>query len=308
MLSLYNIVGHLAGKRPVRVSTQTVRDTDYYHFHDVIQLCYVISGELRHVVNGREYIHTPGTCAFLLPYMSHLLDTKSSEDTPVIVYVWFHESFLRECGTDIFSYTDAAHLEGKKIPEVYDFGEDAEVATALMRRMINEFDKNQDMSLDILRSSLTELFRLACNSPQEKKAASLLKEQYEGVSKAILYMREHYPEKLNLDMLSEVAGMSRRSFTSHFKAITGFSPNMFLISVRLSNVVVSLYGNEALRDEIARSCGLYDHSNLARIFKKYVGMSPTEFNNRRILSLYMPHQKSIRARFPWLAEEAKNKE
>ena len=307
MLSLYNSVDYMS-RRPVRVSTQAVRDHDHSHFHEVIQLCFVLSGELRHVINGKEYIQTAGSCAFLLPYMGHELDATISSDTPVIAYVWFRESFLRDAGIPFLSISDAAHFEGKKIPEVYDFGEDAEVATALMRRMINEFDKNQDMSLDILRSSLTELFRLACNSPQEKKAASLLKEQYEGVSKAILYMREHYPEKLNLDMLSEVAGMSRRSFTSHFKAITGFSPNMFLISVRLSNVVVSLYGNEALRDEIARSCGLYDHSNLARIFKKYVGMSPTEFNNRRILSLYMPHQKSIRARFPWLAEEAKNKE
>ncbi|MBE6911253.1 MAG: helix-turn-helix domain-containing protein [Ruminococcaceae bacterium] len=302
MLSLYNIVGHLEGKRLVRVSTQTVRDTDYYHFHDVIQLCYVISGELRHVVNGREYIHTPGTCAFLLPYMSHLLDTKSSEDTPVIVYVWFHESFLRDAGIDFFSYTDAAHFEGKKIPEVFNFGEDAEKATALIRQIASEFNRGADMSLDIMRSSITELFRLACREKQKIKLTSVRLSRFERIQETVDYMREHFKEKLELDFLASLSGMPRRTFTTNFRNITGLSPNMFLISLRLAKAE-SLLGLELLHDEIAKEAGLSNHANLARAFKKYLGASPTEYLENKLLNTSVSHHKSLHERYPFLAED-----
>lgn len=302
MLSLYNVVGHISEKLPVRISTQAVRDRDFSHFHDIVQLCYVLSGKLRHIVNGKEYIQTAGTCAFLLPYMTHLLDSKVSEDTPVIVYVWFHESFLRDRGTDFYSYTDAAHFEGKKIPEVIDFGEDAGAASSLIRRMIGEFEKKRAMSLDIMHDAVTSLFRLACKEEQEKKASKLLVNNVDKLRLSILYMQEHFTEKLDTDFLAELSGMSRRSYTSHCRELTGLSPNLLLTSIRLSNAVALLW-RELLHDDIARRCGLYDHTNLARTFKKYLGMTPTEFNRQRILDIYVPEQKSMKDRYPWLVEE-----
>ena len=303
MLSLYNLVDHMSESRPVRVSTQAVRDHDFSHFHDITQLVFVFSGELRHIINGKEYIQTAGTCSFLLPYMSHELDTTPSGDTPLIAHIWFDESFLTERGISFLSVSSAAHFEGKKIPPVCNFGEDTEKATAIMRRMTVEFRKNRDMSLSFMAESIADLFRLAAKEEQEEKASSLLRSQYDRIYKSILYMREHYAEKLDTDTLAGVSGMSRRSFTSHFKAITNLSPNMFLTSVRISNVVKYLFRQETLHDDIARSCGLYDHSNLARVFKKYIGMSPTEFNTRRVLGTYIPQQKSLRERYPFLAEE-----
>ncbi|MBQ7118727.1 MAG: helix-turn-helix transcriptional regulator [Oscillospiraceae bacterium] len=302
MLSLHNVVSHMSVGRPVRVSTQTVRDRDYSHFHDIIQLCFVLSGELRHIVNGKEYIQGPGTCAFLLPYMPHMLDSKISDDTPVIVYVWFHESFLRDRGADFYSYTDAAHFEGKKIPEVIDFGEDTDAAKALIRQMISEFDKNRAMSLDIMYEAILSLFRLACKTPQDKKASKLLRNNVEKIRASINYMQEHLAEKLDIDFLSDLAGMSRRSYTFHCREITGLSPNLMLTSIRLSKAVHLLW-QDVLHDDIARSCGLYDHTNLARTFKKYLGATPTGFQRQRILDIHVPEQKSMSERYPWLAEE-----
>ena len=302
MLPLYNVVSHMPESRSVRVSTQAVRDHDVSHFHDIIQLVFVFSGELRHVIDGKEYLQTAGSCAFLLPYRGHELDTKVSGDTPVIAHVWFRESFFTDAGIPFLSITDAAHFEGKKIPEVFDFGEDSDAAKALMRCMVKEFDKNRDMSVDVMRDSLAELFRLACHDVREKKASSLLKARNESVERAISYIKEHYPEKIDTDTLSGIAGMSRRSFTSHFRAITNMSPNEFLISVRLSKAVIYL-SRDILRDDIARKCGLFDHSNLARCFRKYLGVSPTEFNTFRLHNINVPEQKARSERYPFLAEE-----
>ncbi len=302
MLSLYNVVGHMSERRPVRVSTQTVRDSDFSHFHDLIQLCYVMSGELRHIINGKEYIQSPGTCAFLLPYTPHLLDSKISEDTPVIVYVWFHESFLQDAGIDIFSYTDAAHFEGKKIPEVFDFGADTDKASTLARRLISEFNRGADMSLDVMRDAIVEIFCLACRELQNTKLTPARYTRFEKIQRAALYMGEHFKEKLDLDFLAEIADMPRRTFTTNFKDITGLSPNMFLISVRLAKAV-TLFGFDLLHEEIAKESGLCNHANFARTFRKYLGISPTEYYEKHLIDTSIPYQKSLWEKYPFLAEE-----
>ena len=302
MLSLYNTVGHLSESRPVRVSVQAVRDSDYSHFHDVLQLCFVLSGELHHTIDGKEYIQTAGTCAFLLPFCTHILDSKVSEDTPVIVHIWFHESFLSDFGINLFSYTDAAHFEGKKIPEVSDFGENKEKATSIIRRIIDEFNKDRNMSLDIMRASLGELFRLAASEKQNIKATPAKISRFKKIYSSVTYMCKHFREKLDTDTLAEISELPRRTFTENFKTITKLSPNLFLISIRLSKAI-SLFGFELLHDEIARKSGLSNHANLARTFRKYLGVSPTEFFESYLIDTSIPYQKSLRERYPFLAEE-----
>ena len=75
-----------------------------------------------------------------------------------------------------------------------------------------------------------------------------------------------------------------------------------MISIRLSKAV-SLFGFELLHDEIARKSGLSNHVNLARTFRKYLGVSPTEYLRNRLIDTSIPHQKSLRERYPFLAEE-----
>ncbi|MBQ7118729.1 MAG: helix-turn-helix domain-containing protein [Oscillospiraceae bacterium] len=302
MLSLHNTVGLMSEERPVRVSTQTVRDSDFSHFHEIIQLCFVLSGELRHIIDGKEYIQTSGTCAFILPYMSHILDSKTSDDTPVIVYVWFPESFITDFGADFFSYTDAAHFEGKKIPVVTDFGEDCDKASAFVRKLVSEFNRGTDMSLDAIRDSIASLFRLACREKQNIKLTPVRRKRFEKLWKSVSHIRENYRERLDIDFLAGLSGMPRRTFTENFRKLTGFSPNMYLISVRLAKAV-TLFGFDLLHEEIAKESGLSNHANLARTFRKYLEISPSEYFERHLLDTSIHYQKSLREKYPFLAEE-----
>jgi len=116
MLPLYNAT-YFWGL-PVRVNTKTIRDRDWPHFHKHIQICFVLSGELKHRINGTDYVQRAGSCSFVLPYTAHTLDSRDSDDTPVIFYAWFDENFLTERGYDLYSYgSGIAHFEGFEIPE-----------------------------------------------------------------------------------------------------------------------------------------------------------------------------------------------
>ncbi len=302
-LPLYNTINYLGG-HPVRASTQAIRDRDFAHFHRGIQLCYVLSGELKHKINGVDYIQTSGSCAFVLPYMSHMLDSRDSEDTPVIVYVWFEESFLRECGLDLCLYgNNTIHFNGFMIPEVCEFeGRKAE-ATSIIRNIVNEFNSQENMSCDKLASLIVDLFKIACTEPIKKKPSKTFFRRLSNINRAVSYIIENYPTKITTDDLCKTTNMSRRNFTSCFREVTRRSVKEFILSVRLFYASQMLFYENFLFDDIAERSGLYNHSNLARVFAKYLGTTPTQYATQHEIDTSILHQISLRERYKWLFDE-----
>ena len=290
-------------KLPVRVSTQAVRDITHLHFHRHIQLCFVLSGELRQTVNGIEHLQMAGSCAFLLPYTPHSFSAIDSEDTPIIAHIWFDLDFLASRGYDIFTYGKATtHFEKKEIPDVFDFAGNEELSIKLVREIIAEFDKRADMSFDMLAKLIAELLRLACRKEKKVRITAPFRRQAEAVNRAAEYVEKNFSKKLSLDELCEIAETSRRSFTANFKTVTGVTPNDYILSARLAHASFLLISTERLYDDIAKESGLYNHSNLARVFLKSLGETPTAHRARRIAELRTQRSSTSLSRYSWINE------
>ncbi len=290
-------------KLPVRVSTQAVRDITHLHFHRHIQLCFVLSGELQQTVNGIEYTCRSGSCAFLLPYMPHSFNAINSDDTPIITHIWFDLDFLASRGIDFFAYGEAtSHFEKKAIPNVVDFAENKEASIKIVREIIAEFDKRTEMSYDKLASLIAELFRLACKKEKNVKITAPFRRQTESINRVAEYIEKNYREKLSVDELCAIAETSRRSFTANFRTVTGISPNDYILSARLDHASFLLVATDRLYDDIAKDSGLYNHSNLARVFLKHLGETPTEHRARRMRELRSQKLAKPLSRYDWLKE------
>jgi len=159
------------------------------------------------------------------------------------------------------------------------------------------------MSYDTLAALIAKLFELACTEPVKKKSNTLFLNQLAGIRHAISYIVENYPEKIGIDDLCEVADMSRRSFTDHFKAFTGLTVAEFILSVRLFNATQLLFYKDLLYDDVAKQCGLYNQSNLSRVFTKYLGLTPSQYVAQHKIERSILHEISVRQRYNWLFEE-----
>lgn len=302
IIPTFSSMGFL-GKIPVRITTQSVRDETSFHIHPHIHMCFVLSGTLRHIINGHEYLQEAGSCSFVLPFDSHLIDSTSSEDTPVIVHIAFFEDFLTSRGYDFFPHRGiCARLEDGIIPEMCVFAGCEETATELVRDMLCEFEQGKKMSFERAAALVAEFFSLACTSTVAEKETAISRRNVEKILKAVEFVENNYPEKITTDMLAEVCGMSRRAFTAFFKKVTMLSPAQFVLSVRIRSAETLMRSTEMLFDEIARATGLGDHSNLARVLKKYRGYSPTDF-----ISLTYGREKHAyaiptRERYSWIEE------
>ena len=261
--------------------------------HDHIQLCYVLSGTLRHIIDGKEYIQLPDSCAILLPYMQHMTDLVNSEDTPIVVFIFFEKDFLEICSNDLFSHTK--YYNGHKIPLIREFETDE--ARKHIRALIDEFSIDGENDYHSIAKHISSIFNLACTERHTRFPNRITRNKIYDIERAVSHICEHYPEKLTIDELASFSNMSRSTFTTNFKSVTGLSFLDFLTSVRLSEALH--FDSSATCDDVAAATGLHDRTNLTRVFKKHLGMTRNEFREFRKNNNAKPNPKS-RTLLDWI--------
>ncbi|WP_439894274.1 helix-turn-helix domain-containing protein (plasmid) [Ralstonia sp. 25C] len=97
---------------------------------------------------------------------------------------------------------------------------------------------------------------------------------------AIAYIDEHLDERLSLNELAAMAGLSVWRFSAVFRQHAGLSPHRFICRQRLQFVQSLLDDGEPLASA-ARLAGFYDQSHLCRHFKSTWGMTPGQYASRQ---------------------------
>ena len=90
-------------------------------------------------------------------------------------------------------------------------------------------------------------------------------------------MENNYTQKLTLDYLAEFACMNKYYLSKEFKKYTGFSPNDYLISLRINRAKQLLEGSSLPASKIAHEVGIHDINNFTNLFKKKTGMTPIQY-------------------------------
>ena len=90
------------------------------------------------------------------------------------------------------------------------------------------------------------------------------------------YIEGHLDEKIRLDGLAALAGLSTDHFARSFHQSVGVPPHTYLLRRRLEQVEQMLRETDAPLSEIALATGFSDQSHLARHFRRWAGMSPRQ--------------------------------
>ena len=97
------------------------------------------------------------------------------------------------------------------------------------------------------------------------------------VEKVKQYINDHYTDKLRLDMLADLVGMSPAAFSRFFKLRTGRSLSDYVLDIRLGYASRMLVDSTKNISEICFECGFNNLSNFNRMFKSKRGVTPREF-------------------------------
>jgi transcriptional regulator GlxA family with amidase domain len=102
----------------------------------------------------------------------------------------------------------------------------------------------------------------------------------EKVRASAVWLDENCTRPITVADAVQVAMMSSRSFSRHFKLHLGVTPSEFLLRARLDLVCRLLTETDLPVEKIARRCGVGNGDRLGKIFRKTLRISPTEYRVR----------------------------
>jgi AraC-like DNA-binding protein len=100
--------------------------------------------------------------------------------------------------------------------------------------------------------------------------------EHAAVRRARQHLRECWDQRVTLDQLSEIAGLSRFELVRRFREHNAVTPHAFQTDLRIAEARRLLSAGVAPA-EVAATCGFADQPHLSRVFKRAVGVSPGRY-------------------------------
>lgn len=98
-----------------------------------------------------------------------------------------------------------------------------------------------------------------------------------GIGKAVKYLKDNYTDRISLEEVANVAGVSRYHFTRLFKKIMGISFTYYLNYLRVKKAEEALSCPDANISEVAFSVGFNSLRQFERAFKGSMGQTAAEY-------------------------------
>lgn len=96
----------------------------------------------------------------------------------------------------------------------------------------------------------------------------------------MIYIHEHYPEKISIQELASAAYLSERECFRVFHDYLHTTPVEYIRSYRLQRACQMLTkGRESVTD-VSHACGLGSSSYFGKVFREYAGCTPLEYRRR----------------------------
>jgi len=104
-----------------------------------------------------------------------------------------------------------------------------------------------------------------------------------AIFKTVAYMQTHYHDKIDMAMLSSMAGLTASSYSRLFKKTMKVAPVKYLTMLRIERAKRLLLHDGTPVKEVSAAVGFGDEFYFSRIFRRIVGITPSRYGQSRTL-------------------------
>ena len=241
------------------------------HWHDVMELLYLVSGRMKIYVNEVPMELLPGQLAVFPPQTLHGA-LCGAPNSLYHAFLFDVERFYN--GTGASEKWLKPLRQGKlSFPGVVSDPQVTEAARQLV--VLKEAGERDSMqAVGQLYILLDGLFRLSTPgsrvpSPGEESLRSVLE-----------YIDAHYTEDLTVRRISREFSYNETYFCRRFKKVTGLTITEYIRILRLELAQKLLKTEKCEIRDIAWRCGFPDESYFSRAFRLHTGMTPRQFRKQ----------------------------
>ena len=243
------------------------------------QLLYVASGKAHFFFHGQEEIVPAGYMVLYLPKQEQHYEYYG-EEKPEIYWVHFTGKNVKTI-LQHFDIPMDKNVFFSGVPSAYQ---------RLFKEMILELQACRTGYQELLEMYLRQIFLLIQRTRQENNPTISTYLQKE-MEQAQQYFQEHYNEDIQIKDYAKSRNMSVSWFLRSFKDFVGQPPAQYLLTIRMNNAASLLETTDYNMTEISAIIGYDNPLYFSRLFKKYKGVSPSEY--RKLLQKKnSPHRDS----------------
>ena len=255
------------------------------HKNQGMELTYITKGRMEWVVDGEVEVVQQGDIFFTLPWQLHGSPVLQQPENEAWHILFRLPGGVRQAKPS-FKYPKNLGMtarEMQRLSRVYARSKrhawpaNARIK-ALFPWMVQEFQSrsllSQSNRYHLLSALLIELGRVIESEPRAELHAS---DSELRVAQYLESLKLCCGEEWTLDSMAQSCGVQRTRFSNLVRKLTGFTPMNHLMRVRIDRARDMLRDPQIAITEIAMSCGFSSSQYFANVFRKCVGLSPSEY-------------------------------
>jgi len=256
------------------------------HKHTYFEIIFILEGEGTHNINGNEFKYCKGDVYLLGPEDYHSFDIREITE---FCFIRFNESF-----TQIKSKNDDSswrlvletlfELSSQSRGSVVQDNQEKAKLSSLIRLLEQEYNVGLSPYYEIFRDSIMQSIMIILARSLRASSQTSNGLTYNDSVEAILrYIKKniYYPSKLCINHLAEEFHLSPAYISIFFKKHTGESIKQYITKHKFNLIEARLIYSQLTIAEISDEFGFTDESHFCKQFKKYKGLTPSEFRSMK---------------------------
>lgn len=242
------------------------------HWHNNIEIVFVISGEVKAKINNLEFVVHKGEILFVNSNELHETEANNKNEIEAITILLSYD-FMKQYYPQIDSYY--FELEGRE--------EESKKIKELMVKCADEYKEKgevYELKISILLMELCKILIENCKVKRDRENIVIQDEKnIQNVKRAIAYMEENYELNLCLKDIAYEIGMAPTYFERFFKKNTGETFYSYLNKIRLYYSYKELINTDLSITEIALNNGFANVKSFIEVFKRTYNMTPGKYRS-----------------------------
>lgn len=252
------------------------------HNHTYFEIIFILRGSGIHNLNNNFFAYGQGDVFLLGPEDFHSFDIRELTE---FCFIRFNEPFSR-----VLSVSD----ESKEKPIIETLlqiplqsrgslikdKQDKIKLLSLLSVLESEYENNQSPYYEIVRDSLMRsILIILARKLRQSDEAGQAPSYSDSVEAILLYVKKniYYPSRLSIEVLAEKFNMAPNYISIFFKKQVGESIKQYISNYKFGLIEARLTYSKLTLSEIAHEFSFTDESHFCKQFKKYSGVTPTEF-------------------------------
>lgn len=254
-----------------------------WHWHKAVELFYMESGSLSYDTPGGTLVFPAGSAGLVNSNVLHMTRAVSrTEKTVQLLHIFDASLIAGEQGSRIEQKYIAPVITAPQI-EIIPFFPGNAAEERILKCIAASFRfSSEEFGYEIkLREALTEIWLMLfeLSQPMREKKGGCNKGN-DKIKLMMIYIHEHYQEKIAIPELAAAAYLSERECYRLFHDCLHMTPVDYIKAYRLQAACQMLAKGQESVTVISHECGLGSSSYFGKVFREYANCSPTEYRRK----------------------------